>query len=268
MLFLVGGLVITNTFVEESNTDTAIVIAVTDGDTIRANFVGGSDKPVRLIGINAPELSECLGTEATNVLIQLVLGKEVTLVDDMTDVDGFARLLRYVYLADGTLVNEVMVHRGLALASEFPPNTNQSESLEKAQMRAQGAGLGIWADNACGIPSEANLVITHVEYDAPGNDNDNLNGEWVDIENVGPTAGDLTGWVIRDESSSHRYTFPEGHVLDAGARVRVLTGCGPDIANPLSSEVHWCEGGAVWNNFGDTAFLLDPKGNIHDEWGY
>jgi hypothetical protein len=161
-----------------------------------------------------------------------------------------------------------MVRRGFALANEFPPNVKQTESLEKAQMRAQGAGLGIWADNACGIPSEANLVITHVEYDAPGNDNDNLNGEWVDIENLGPTASDLTGWVVKDESSSHRYVFREGFVLDANTQVRLLTGCGTDTAGPTTAEIHWCEDGAVWNNSGDTAFLLDPKGNIHDEWGY
>jgi micrococcal nuclease len=186
----------------------------------------------------------------------------------MTDVDNFGRLLRYVYLPDGRFVNEAMVRQGFALANESPPNVSQSEPLAMAQISAQASGLGMWADDACGAPVEANLMITHVEYDAPGNDSENLNGEWVDIENVGPTVSDLTGWVVRDESSSHRYTFREAFVLDAGARVRVFTGCGPDKKGPSYTEVHWCEDGAVWNNPGDTAFLLDPKGNIHDEWGY
>lgn len=249
-------------------TENATVVSVTDGDTIRVDYAGGSDQPVRLIGINAPELDECLGAEATDALAQLVEGKEVTLVGDIAYMDDFSRLLRYTYLPDGTFVNEILVRRGLALANEFPPNVKQSETLAAAQTRAQDERLGVWADDACGAPVEATLVITHVEYDAPGNDNNNLTGEWVDIKNVGFRAIDLSGWVLKDESSSHRYTFREGFALDSNAQVRVFTGCGTDTVGPSSAELHWCEDGAVWNNAGDTAFLLDPDGNIHDNWSY
>ena len=92
---------------------------------------------------------------------------------------------------------------------------------------------------------------------------------------VGPTCYlrtllmyDLKGFRILSMSewrkTSHRYNFPSGFLLDAGADVRVLTGCGTDTTTSL----YWCSGGAVWNNSGDTAFLLDPSGNIHAQYGY
>ena len=47
--------------------------------------------------------------------------------------------------------------------------------------------------------------------------------------------------------------------------MRLFTGCGTDVAG----EVYWCEeGSAVWNNSGDTAFLLDPSGNTVHFWSY
>ena len=45
--------------------------------------------------------------------------------------------------------------------------------------------------------------------DAAGDDNANLNDEWVRFTNTGAVpCPDLAGWTVRDESSSNRYTFP------------------------------------------------------------
>ena len=104
----------------------------------------------------------------------------------------------------------------------------------------------------------------HVEYDAPGIDNENLNGEWVDIRNTGTASQDLSGWVLKDESASHRYTFPSSFSLDAGESVRVHTGCGDNT----EATLFWCYGSAIWNNTGDTAFLLDDHGNIVSHYSY
>ncbi len=252
----------------DGSTETANVVAVIDGDTIRVNNAAGNDVRVRLIGINTPEADECFGPESTEALELLVDGKKITMVGDVADMDDFSRLLRYVYLPDGTFVNEVMARQGFAVANEYPPNVAQSGVLATAQKRAKSEDLGLWADDSCGEPSKATLVIIQVEYDAQGNDNDNLNGEWVDIENRGGTATDMTGWVLKDESATRRFNFPNGMVLDVGTEVRVFTGCGVDTVGPSSAELYWCEDGAVWNNDGDTAFLLDPEGNIHDELSY
>ena len=107
-------------------------------------------------------------------------------------------------------------------------------------------------------------MITGVQYDAPGNDHENLNGEGVTVANQGESAQPMTGWVLKDESATHRYRFPSGLTLNVDSQVRVYTGCGTDTA----TELYWCNSGAVWNNDGDTAFLLDPNGNIVDQYSY
>jgi micrococcal nuclease len=48
-------------------------------------------------------------------LEELVLGKEVRMVADVSDRDRFDRLLRYIYVGD-LLVNEEMVRAGWANA--------------------------------------------------------------------------------------------------------------------------------------------------------
>ena len=73
----------------------------------------------------------------------------------------------------------------------------------------------------------------------------------------------LTGWVVKDESASHRYPFPAGFTLLAGETVTIHTGCGTDETTDAGTDLFWCfTGSAIWNNDGDTAFVLDPNGNI------
>ena len=240
--------------------DGARVVEVVDGDTIRVE-VPGEQESVRLIGINAPERGECLADEATDRLQDLVGGRDVELVVDRTDRDQYGRLLRHVEV-DGTDVGAELVRSGLALARDYPPDTARSDEYAAAQRTAEDAGIGMWAADACGAATtDADVVIDAIRFDADGDDNQNLNDEWVRIANRSESAEDLTGWVLKDTSATHRYSFPSGFVLQAGASVTVRTGCGTDSA----TDLHWCnQGSAVWNNSGDTAFLLDPSGNIVD----
>ena len=53
----------------------------------------------------------------------------------------------------------------------------------------------------------------NIAYDAPRNDHHNLNEETVTIKNQGSAAVDMTGWVLKDESATHRYHFPTGFTL-------------------------------------------------------
>lgn len=238
--------------------DGAVVVHVVDGDTIEVELADGRET-VRLIGINAPERGECLAEEATRRLQDLVTDRAVELVADRSDRDQYGRLLRYVEV-DGADAGAELVRAGLALARRYPPDTGRADEYEVLQRDATDAGAGMWGADACGDGSaSAQVAISEIRFDADGDDNENLNDEWVRITNDGETAMDLTGWVLKDTSATHRYPFPSGFVLEAGARVTVRTGCGTDTA----TDLYWCVGGsAVWNNDGDTAFLLDPAGNI------
>ena len=241
----------------------AEVISITDGDTVRVRLATGAIEPVRLIGINAPEGGECYASEATAALTSLAKG-EITMTSDISDRDQYDRLLRYIWTADGDFINEILVRDGYALARDYPPDSEHAVRLAQAQSAAKEGNIGLWAPDACGPAGSADIGIGHIEYDAPGNDHENLNGEWVEVTNNGTVAQAMGGWVLKDESASHRYRFPSSFTLGPGTSVRVFTGCGPDSA----TELHWCNGGAVWNNDGDTAFVLDPNGNIVAQKSY
>jgi len=234
----------------------ATVTEVVDGDTIKITSTVG-DERVRLIGINAAERGECLADEATSRLTEMILGQTVTLESDTTDSDQYGRLLRYVHLGD-ELINTVMVEEGLAIARRYEPDTARANELDQAQDAAQQAGLGLWHPEACGPATGDRIEIADYVYDADGDDNKNKNGEWVELNNPQSDPIDMTGWVLRDASASHRYGFPAGFTLQSNATVRVYTGCGTDTSDAL----YWCnQGSAIWNNGGDTIFVLDPAGN-------
>ena len=126
---------------------TVEVSSVTDGDTIRVIMPDGTNEPVRLIGIDAPEDGSLLAQEATGYMEELVLGERVRLVIDMSERDRFDRLLRYVYVGD-LFVNEEMVRAGLAIARRYEPDTAMALVLEAAQGGAESAALGLFSPGA------------------------------------------------------------------------------------------------------------------------
>ncbi len=213
------------------------------------------------MGINAPELDECLGPEARDRIGGILEGTTVTLVAGPEDRDQFSRLLRYLEL-DGADVNRAALAAGMALAlSEDHP---RREGYWAAEVGAVADRAGMWSPAACGRPPPPAVGIAAVEWDPPGPDAEDLYGELVEIGNEGDGPVDLGGWTLRDESTRWRYRFPAGFSLGPGGRVVVRTGCGEDDA----TELFWCAGDAVWSNGGDTALLLDGNGNLADRWVY
>ncbi|QGX94841.1 MBL fold metallo-hydrolase [Haloplanus rallus] len=108
-----------------------------------------------------------------------------------------------------------------------------------------------------GTVSKAAIAITEVKADAAGNDNDNLNDEYVVLENREDTAVDMSGWTLTD-AAAHTYTFPTGFRLPAGEEVTVHTGSGTDT----NTDLYWGEESAVWNNNGDTVILRTADGRL------
>jgi micrococcal nuclease len=237
------------------------VVEVVDGDTLHVAH-GTTTTTVRLIGINAPESNECWSDEATEALAAFVGEGPVWLTSDTTDVDRYGRLLRYVTNADGDDAGAALVEQGAAIARSYPPDTANDERYALLQEAARLDGRGLWAADACGpSPSLAEGPIIFdidIHPDAAGDDNVNLNDEWVRFTNRSVAAIDLEGWSVSDESASKRYTFAD-LVLPPEGAVTLFSGCGVDN----DSERYWCvSGSAVWNNDGDTVFLRDPVGNI------
>lgn len=89
-----------------------------------------------------------MASEASARLAALTEGSTVMLVPDVSDRDQYGRLLRYVYI-DETMVNELLVREGLAIARGRAPDTAMQERLEDAQSAAWADDLGMWAPGAC-----------------------------------------------------------------------------------------------------------------------
>jgi endonuclease YncB( thermonuclease family) len=105
-----------------------VVGTVTDiwaGDEIEVE-VNGQKVDVRYIGVDA-------GDQPMDANSQLVLGKQVLLVRDVTDVDEYGRLPRYVVTDAGVFVNYQLVKQGVAFPSSEPPDTSCDQAISHAQ---------------------------------------------------------------------------------------------------------------------------------------
>jgi len=109
---------------------------------------GGSVKVVRVVdGDTIEKTVECFGREASNKNKEIVDGKFVRLEKDVSEVDKYGRLLRYVYV-DDVFVNELLVREGFAHASSYPPDVKYQDLLNSVQQEAQSQNRGLWT--GCG----------------------------------------------------------------------------------------------------------------------
>lgn len=123
--------------------DLATVEFVVDGDTVDV-LLDGESYRVRYIGVDTPERDEPFYEEAVAANGALVDGAEVVLVRDVSEVDQYGRLLRYVYLTDGTFVNAELIAQGYGRVVTFPPDVAQVDAFSDLQAAAREQGMGLW----------------------------------------------------------------------------------------------------------------------------
>ncbi len=122
------------------------VIKVLDGDTILLE----QNIKVRYLGIDAPEIAhddqpaDCFGNEALLKNNELVLGKTVRLEYDNIKTDHHGRVLAYVYLEDGRMVNEILIKEGYAFVIR-PHEFEKLEKFLKLQEEAIKLKKNMWA---------------------------------------------------------------------------------------------------------------------------
>lgn len=136
----------------------ALVDRVVDADTLWVQVVepGGPlpafvSHKVRLLEIDAPETARagrpasCFGPEATAFAERtLPVGTRVLLEADAQAADVQGRALRYVYLPDGRMLNELAVQQGYAKASLHLPNDRYIDRMYAAEHEARRDGRGLW----------------------------------------------------------------------------------------------------------------------------
>jgi len=228
-----------------------LVKKVIDGDTAELD----NGIVVRYIGINAPEQGQSLYNESKQRNKELVEGKKVKLEFDNLLYDQYGRLLSYVFV-DDIFVNYQLLKEGFAVLDKIYPNTKYIDKLIEAENYAKENKTGIWKE------SNIKLKIININYDAEGNDNENLNDEWVEIKNVEIIPVNMKDFTLKDKAN-HIFTFPE-FILNSNATVKIYSGCGENNFTSL----YWCSFGTIWNNDTDTAYLCDSNGNLIDTYNY
>lgn len=130
----------------------AYVTKVIDGDTIEIQ----SGQRVRLLGIDTPETKDprksvqCFGKQAYLKAKELLEGKIVILQKDVSEIDKYNRLLRYVFLPlddeQILFVNDYLVREGFAKVLTYPPDIKFNEQLREAEVDARINNKGLWSN--------------------------------------------------------------------------------------------------------------------------
>ncbi len=165
--------------IPEANSEVFPVSRVVDGDTLTVEM-NGKQEVLRLIGINTPETVdprkpvECFGKEASTEAKEILTGKKVHLESDSSqgERDKYNRLLRYVFLEDGTNFNKLMIEAGYAYEYTYNTPYKYQKEFKEAQKKAEGNKRGLWADGTCG--GQLNKPNTQPTPVAPTSSQDNV----------------------------------------------------------------------------------------------
>lgn len=233
------------------------VASVYDGDTVT---LATGDK-IRLRWVNTPELRppEDFGYEAKALTERFVGNKRVTLVMSGDNPrDGYGRVVAGLDTREGSLTLQLL-EQGLGHLFVIPPDDTDLTEMIAAQDRARAARLGIWSTDRY----QGELHITSFHANAPGNDRENPNGEYLRVSNVSDHPVDLSSYVMTDRSG-RRFALPDV-VVPVGYTVKVHSGQGEhqrDTSQQLA--VYLGSEGPVWNNDGDRATILDANDRVVD----
>lgn len=138
------------------------VAYVYDGDTVKLD----NGEKVRFIGIDAPEAHDndkllrdvrrrhsdgrtqlAMGKQAARFVRSLLAGQQVRLEFDVEERDKYGRWLAYLYLSDGTFVNEKIIREGYAYPLTIPPNVRHARAFKRWFDEAREAKRGLWSND-------------------------------------------------------------------------------------------------------------------------
>ena len=186
---------------------------------------------------------ECWYDEATEALTELVGSGPVWLTVDTTDIDQFGRALRYVFNADRRGRRRLLVEQGAAIARSYPPDTANDDryALLQEAARLQSRAVGARRCGAARAVRSRSTVLPSTSASR------SIPTRPATTTPTSTTSGYASrtpgrrprprGWIVRDESSSHRYTFTDlvararrrGHAVHRmrGRHRRSATGAAP-----------------------------------------
>lgn len=232
----------------------AAVTRYVDGDTFHVRLRcpppgPAADEKVRLMAIDTPELGEPGAAEAARYVQQRTANADIYLAFDFRRRDRFDRLLAYVYLADGTLLNARLLECGLAEPFRGERNhfSDQFERLAAGPRPADcPAAAPERAARAAAAPDA--VIIESVVNDG--------RSEHLLLRNASGAAVDVSGWQVRDDDGTN-LMIPATAPLAPGAALALCSGrgCVGNVRPTLTLTEE-----NIWGNGGDAAFLHDTRG--------
>ena len=220
-----------------------------DGDTFEVMIADPpygmrTEETVRLMGIDTPEKDEPRGTQALDHVVRTVGPGLVYLAFDFRRRDQFDRLLAFVYLPDGTLLNAELIEACLAELYRFDDLMYFYRDFEDLERSAgcDGDGDGV--------------MIAAIR--------NRSRHEHVELRNPASAKVDISGWRICDDDGIV-IMIPSGTILAPGETLAVCSGAGcvgtPE--RPMQGPAN-----NIWGNQGDVGCLKDRSGTLIDTYAY
>ena len=235
----------------------ATVASVYDGDTVTLDT---NDK-IRLRWVNTPELKpfEEYGPEAREATERFVQGKRVDLIlGSENPRDGYGRVVAGLKTKDGDLSIHLL-ELGVGHLFVIPPDDTDLTPFLEAQARAKEANRGIWSTQRY----QGTMHITSFHANAPGDDRENVEGEYLRICNITGEPVNLDGYRLA-KMTGKSWTLP-AVVVPAGHTVKVHSSIGEHQANPGEQlTIYLGSSVPIWNNTKDRATLYDRFGRVVD----
>ncbi|EMA71762.1 nuclease [Halorubrum distributum JCM 13916] len=252
----------------------------------------GSTDTIRLLGVDTPETSagatdpaewpgisenvhgrEHLANwagQATSYAKERLAGQEIHIeVDEESDRRGsFDRLLVYASQSESSSKSFNMRLLENGYARMYDSQFTQRAEYGAAEMEARSNDVGVWdytdtSESDSGSSSDSDsgsgsvsIEIAEIHEDAAGDEFDNLDDEYIVLENTGSNSVNMDGYTLEDDAN-HAYTF-DSFTLGAGDSVTIYTGDGSDS----DTELYWGQDAPVWNNGGDIVTVRDDNGNV------
>ncbi len=239
----------------------ARVLSVYDGDTL--TLVTG-DK-IRLKWVNTPELrpKEAYGEEAKQLAQRLVQDEVVTLIlDGPNPRDSYGRVVAGITTSSGKDLSLEIIRAGLGHLFIIPPDHADLTAHLAAQAEARKARIGIWStESYFGV-----LHMTSFHANAPGDDSQNVNGEYARVCNISTETVDLSQYKVQTRSGRD-YPLPKMDV-PAGHTVQIRSGKGSPQDDPrFQLEAFLGSDEPIWNNDYDVMTIVDAQGRTVDQRG-
>jgi micrococcal nuclease len=244
----------------------ATVVDVRAGDRVTYRTASGTQRTVRLAGVDAPGVGgadpkrfdgvltgdrgrACLADHGRRALLALrssLDGRSVTV--DRVAVDRGEP--HAVLTVDGRSVNRRQVERGHARATD--------ERYAGAERSARSAARGVWScgtvtpDRPLRSLDDPGLRIAAIHPNPAGDDTAGRTGERIVLENAGLTTVDLGDWYMRAGDNRY-YFFFDGRRLEPGGRLVVHVGEG----RGREGHVYWGAPTPVLGDGHGTVTLVD-----------